>query len=109
MPTSSQGKLQGDIPAGVLLSSISTGSTLGLNLAGTATVVSGQTTIAVLFPYGSEPDANFHIMCIPYTKGTTACYVEGISSVSAAGFTITVSANPGVGGCVIAWFLVRDA
>lgn len=67
---------------------------------GTATVVSGQTSIVVS---DSTIAADDEIMATVMTKGTNACYVVGTSISAGTSFTISVSADPGTGGAVIAY------
>ena len=71
---------------------------------GTVTVVSGQTAIVT-----SDTDiaATDIIIASPLTKGTNAAYIVGTSISAATSFTITVSADPGSGGCVIAFLIIR--
>ena len=106
----SQGFLNPDLPRGVILNSICTavGGVLGYNLAGSATITSGNTAIAVTLPV-PEPDGNFIVLAAPYTKGTNAAYITGVTSSSATGFTINCNTDPGSGGLVVSWLLVRTA
>jgi hypothetical protein len=108
MATSSLGYLHPDIASPVLLSSISTGSVTGSNLAGTATIVSGATTVAVAFAI-PEPDATYVVIAAPYTKGTNAAYVTGANTLATSGFNITCNTDPGSGGLVVAWMIIRTA
>lgn len=71
---------------------------------GTATVISGQTTIAVA---DTDIAATDIIIASVATKGTNACYVAGYTIVAATSFTFTVSTDPGSGGAVIAYYIIR--
>ena len=71
---------------------------------GTATVVSGQTSIAVA---DTDIAASDLVICSVLTKGTNACYVVGVTIVAATSFTIAVNTDPGSGGAVIAYMVVR--
>ena len=81
---------------------------VGWTFAGKATILSGATTVVVTFA-NPEPDANYIVIATELTKGTTAAYIVGISSQTAAHFTITCSTNPGVGGLACSYVIVRTA
>lgn len=67
---------------------------------GYATVENGATTVVVTDTMAQAGD---FILASVYTKGTNACYVVGVTISAGASFTITVSADPGAGGAVIAF------
>lgn len=71
---------------------------------GTATVLSGQTAIVVTDASIATGDI---IIASVLTKGTNAAYVVGTSISNATSFTITVNTDPGSGGAVIAYFIIR--
>ena len=71
---------------------------------GTATVASGATTVTVSDTSIATGDI---IVASVYTKGTNACYIVGTSITNATSFTFTVSADPGSGGVVIGYFVIR--
>ena len=73
---------------------------------GTATVASGQTAIVVS---NTSIAAGDYIIASPLTKGTNACYVVGTAISAATSFTLTVNTDPGSGGCVLAYIVIRPA
>ena len=73
---------------------------------GTATVVSGQTSIVVTDADILSTDI---IETFPITKGTNAAYVVGYTISAGTSFTITVSADPGAGGFVIGYQIRKAA
>jgi len=71
---------------------------------GTATVASGQTAIVVTDASIKTGDI---IIASPLTKGTNACYLVGTAISNATSFTLTVNTDPGSGGCVLAYIVIR--
>ena len=71
---------------------------------GTSTVVSGQTAIVVT---DTDIAATDIIIASPLTIGTNPCYIVGTAISAATSFTITVNTDPGTGGCVIAYIIIR--
>jgi hypothetical protein len=71
---------------------------------GTATVLSGQTAIVVT---DTEIKTGDIIIASVITKGTNACYVVGTAITNVTSFTITVNTDPGVGGAVIGYLIIR--
>ena len=71
---------------------------------GDATVLSGQTTIAVAVPLIKATDVVYAVLC---TKGANACVVESTTIVAGTGFTITVSTDPGTGGAKFNFLVLR--
>lgn len=71
---------------------------------GTATVPNGATSILVA-------DANIAagdlVIASVLTVGSNACYVTGVTIVAATSFTISVNTDPGAGGAVIAYAVIR--
>lgn len=72
--------------------------------AGTATVLSGTTTIAVA-------DTSILATDVPIvtalTKGTNPAYVTDTTVTAGVGFTITVNTDPGAGGMVFNYMVFR--
>jgi len=71
---------------------------------GQATVPNGATTIAVAVAGIAATDLVFVTLA---TKGTNACVVYSTTIVAGTGFTITVNTDPGPGGCVFNYAVVR--
>lgn len=71
---------------------------------GTATVDSGATSVTVADTSIKTGDL---VIASVQTKGTNACYVVGITIVNATSFAIAVNTDPGAGGAVIGYFIVR--
>ena len=71
---------------------------------GTSTVLSGQTAIVVT---DTDIAATDIINASPLTIGSNACYIVGTAISAATSFTITVNTDPGSGGCVIAYIIIR--
>lgn len=71
---------------------------------GSATVASGATSVTVTDTSIAAGDL---VIASVQTKGTNACYVVGITIVAATSFAIAVSADPGAGGAVIGYFIIR--
>lgn len=71
---------------------------------GTATVASGDTSIVVT---DTKIDTNDIIIASVLTKGANAAYVTGVTISDAASFTINVNTDPGAGGAVIAYLILR--
>jgi DNA-binding MurR/RpiR family transcriptional regulator len=71
---------------------------------GQATVASGQTSIAVACAAIAATDLVFVTLA---TKGTNACVVVSTTIVAGTGFTITVDTDPGTGGAVFNYAVVR--
>lgn len=71
---------------------------------GTATVASGATSIAVSDTSIAAGDV---ILAAVLTKGTNACYVTQSVIVAATSFTIHVNTDPGAGGAVVAYLVLR--
>lgn len=72
---------------------------------GTATVVSGQTSIAVAV---SQIKADDFVFVTLKTKGTNACVIVSTTIVAGTGFTITVDTDPGTGGAVFNYLIRRS-
>jgi hypothetical protein len=124
--SASRGKLQGSGGANTnagpasgpaqpaLLSSIGYGGqggvagVVGNNLCGTAVIASGATTVVVTFGQ-PEPDNNYIVIAVPLTVGSNVAYIVGISSQTAAHFTISCNTDPGVLTLACAWFVIRTA
>lgn len=75
--------------------------TLGM---GQATVVSGQTTIAVACLGIAATDLVFVTLA---TAGANPCVVASTTIVAGTGFTITVNTDPGSGGAVFNYKVER--
>lgn len=73
---------------------------------GDATVLSGQTTIAVAIAQIKATDVVLVTLC---TKGTNACVVTSTTIVAGTGFTITVDTDPGAGGAKYNFLVLRRA
>lgn len=71
---------------------------------GDATVLSGQTSIAVAVPLIKATDVVLAVLC---TKGTNACVVVSTTIVAGTGFTITVDTDPGAGGAKFNFLILR--
>ncbi len=71
---------------------------------GTATVASGGTTKAVAVPLIAADDK---VILTLATKGTNACVVVSSTIVAGTGFTITVDTDPGAGGAVYNYLILR--
>lgn len=71
---------------------------------GTATVPNGATSIAVT---DTDIAAGDIVLASVLTKGTNAAYVVGVVIVAATSFTISVNTDPGSGGAVIAYVVLR--
>ena len=71
---------------------------------GTATVVSGQTEIAVA---DTDIKAGDLIIASVQTKGTNAAYVVGVTISAGVSFTLAVNTDPGTGGAVIGFMVLR--
>lgn len=71
---------------------------------GTATVLSGQTSIDVTDALIKAGD---FIIASPLTKGTNAAYVVGTTITAGTKFNIAVNTDPGAGGIVIAFIVLR--
>jgi hypothetical protein len=72
---------------------------------GTATVVSGQTHIDVVVTQIKAAD--FVFACL-VTKGANACVVNSTTIVAGTGFAITVDTDPGTGGAVFNYLILRS-
>lgn len=73
---------------------------------GYVTVASGQTAITTSL---ADIAAGDLIIASVMTKGTNACYVVGTSISAATSFTITVNTDPGSGGAVINYIIIRPS
>jgi hypothetical protein len=71
---------------------------------GTATVASGQTSITVTDTDIATGDI---IIASVITKGTNACYIVGTTITAATSFAIAVNTDPGSGGAVIGFIILR--
>ena len=71
---------------------------------GVATVASGQTTIAVTDTDISSTDI---VVAWPITKGTNAAAYAGFTASVGATFTLSVTTDPGSGGCVLFYVVFR--
>lgn len=71
---------------------------------GTATVASGATSVTTAYTGIAAGDL---VIASVLTKGTNACYVVGVTIVAATSFAIAVSADPGTGGAVISYVIIR--
>lgn len=71
---------------------------------GLATVASGQTSITVTDATIAAGDI---IIASVLTKGTNAAYVVGVTITAGTSFAIAVNTDPGAGGAVIAYFVIR--
>ena len=71
---------------------------------GTCTVAGGGVTLTV-----SDTDIASTDMIIfsPATVGASPCYVVGYTISAATSFTVTVSADPSTGGCVLNYLVIR--
>ncbi len=72
---------------------------------GTATVASGQTSIAVAVPRIKAGDFVYVTLA---TKGANACVIVSTTIVAGTGFTITVDTDPGTGGAVFNYLILRN-
>ena len=71
---------------------------------GTATVESGATSVEVADTSIDDGDI---IVASVMTKGTNACYVVGVTITDATKFEIAVNTDPGTGGAVISYVVIR--
>ena len=71
---------------------------------GLATVVSGQTSIAVAYPQIKATDV---VIVSLATAGANACVVTSTTIIAGTGFTITVNTDPGTGGAVFSYLVLR--
>ncbi len=71
---------------------------------GTATVASGATSVTVT---DSDIKTGDLVIASVQTKGANACYVVGITIVNATSFAIAVNTDPGAGGAVIGYIIIR--
>jgi hypothetical protein len=71
---------------------------------GQATVASGGVAIAVACIGIAATDLVFVTLA---TKGTNACVVISTTIVAGTGFTITVDTDPGTGGAVFNYMVLR--
>ena len=71
---------------------------------GVATVASGQTTIAVT---DTDIAATDIVVAWPITKGTNACAYAGFTASAGVSFTLSVTTDPGSGGCVMFYVVFR--
>ena len=70
---------------------------------GTATVLSGQTTIAV-----ADTDiAASDLILVTRGASTNPVYIIGVTISAATSFTITVSGDPGSAGAVCNYLIIR--
>jgi hypothetical protein len=72
---------------------------------GTATVASGGVSIAVAV--SQIKAADFVFVCLK-TKGANACVVISTTIVAGTGFTITVDTDPGSGGAIFNYIILRS-
>lgn len=70
---------------------------------GTATVASGQTSIAVTDATIAAGDL---ILASVLTKGANAAHVVGVAISAGVSFTISVNTDPGAGGAVIVYLII---
>lgn len=75
-----------------------------IRLCGQATVLSGQTTVTVVDANILATDLVFVTLA---TKGANTCVVNTVVITAATNFVITVSTDPGAGGCVFNYQVVR--
>lgn len=71
---------------------------------GTSTVLSGQTSIVVTDATIAAGDI---IIASVLTKGTNACHVVGVTISAGVSFTVSVNTDPGAGGAVLAYIIIR--
>lgn len=71
---------------------------------GNATVASGGTTIAVAIAQIKATDIVYVVL---KTKGTNACVVVSTTIVAGTGFTIAVDTDPGAGGAIFGYLVLR--
>lgn len=71
---------------------------------GTVTVASGATTKAAAVPLIAAGDI---VIVSLATKGTNACVVVSTTIVAGTGFTVTVDTDPGAGGAVYNYLILR--
>lgn len=71
---------------------------------GTVTVASGTTSKAALVPLIAAGDI---VLCVLATAGANACVVNSTTIVAATGFTVTVNTDPGAGGAVFNYLILR--
>lgn len=71
---------------------------------GVVSVASGTTSIAVAY---AQIKASDIVMVTLATKGTNACVVVSTTIVAGTGFTITVDTDPGAGGAVYNYAILR--
>ncbi len=71
---------------------------------GSATVINGATTIAVAYAPILATDV---VIVSLKTKGANACVVTSTTIVAGTGFTITVDTDPGTGGAVFNYLILR--
>ena len=71
---------------------------------GAATVLSGHTSIAVAIPLIAAGDI---VIVTLETQGANACVVTSTTIVAGTGFTITVNTDPGTGGAVYSYLVLR--
>lgn len=81
------------------------GQTAGvIRLTGAATVASGATTVDVADTSIAATDI---VIVTLKTKGTNACVVNSVAITAGSKFTITVDTDPGAGGCVFNYAVIR--
>ncbi len=71
---------------------------------GVATVISGATTSVVAYAQIAATDV---VLVTLKTKGTNAVVVTSTTIVAGTGFTITVDTDPGTGGAVYNYLILR--
>lgn len=71
---------------------------------GLATVLSGQTSITITDTTIAATD---YVIASVLTKGANVAYVVGVTIVAGTSFAIAVNTDPGAGGAVIAYIVIR--
>ena len=71
---------------------------------GLATVISGQTSIDITDATIAAGDI---VIASVMTKGTNAAYVVGVTITAGVKFNIAVNTDPGAGGAVISYIVIR--
>ncbi len=71
---------------------------------GSVTVASGATSVSTNYADIKTGDL---IIASVQTKGTNACYIVGTTIVNATSFAVEVNTDPGTGGVVIGFVIIR--
>ncbi len=71
---------------------------------GTVTVANGTTSKAAAVPLIAAGDI---VLCVLATQGANAAVVVSTTIVAGTGFTVTVNTDPGTGGAVFNYLILR--